>query len=110
MTWSTYRELVLVGMEKIAAEYEQLQERASNDYLTPNRKNQYHINSAVSTQREGGSGGGVGAAGSVNQNQYHTNSSIPTSREGSGGGVGASGSANPSQRQRRHVSHDKLPH
>jgi hypothetical protein len=81
LSWPIYRELVLVGMEKIAAEFEELQERASNDTLTPKMKNQYNSNSPISNSKEG----------------------VP-------GGIVAAGSVNPSQRQRRNASHNKLPH
>jgi hypothetical protein len=38
ITWFIYRDVILVGMEKIAAEYEQLQDRASAEVLTPSKQ------------------------------------------------------------------------
>jgi hypothetical protein len=90
ITWPVYRDVILVGMERIALEYEQLQEKSVNQqdlFLTKNLK------------RTPSSSHGPGILSS--SPRTISPSPPPTNTTATAGGA--------AQRQRRNASHNKLP-
>ena len=84
LTWYLYRDIIIVGMELIALEFEQLQDisRSNNDYLTLLKgSNKFSNNNS--------------------NNNTHYNF-MPVHRENNK-------SPSPTQRKRRNASHNKLP-